>query len=108
VERMDPIAKLMRCRRITRRVPARLSSRRINVNEYSPQTRFAWNVKPLLTMRACPDIILQFASRMAHRSCRLRKFGSTTTRTPRAWAFYSERLGRKLAFYQDPYSEYGA
>jgi uncharacterized protein (DUF885 family) len=35
-----------------------------------------------------------------------RKF-STYTAYSEGWAFYTERLGKEIGFYQDPYSEYG-
>jgi uncharacterized protein (DUF885 family) len=35
-----------------------------------------------------------------------RKFGNYNAYSE-GWAFYSERLGKEVGFYQDPYSEYG-
>jgi len=56
---LEPYRELMRCRRITRSVPAMALSRRINVNEYSPQTRLLLNVEAIAYHEGVPGHHLQ-------------------------------------------------
>jgi len=81
---------------------------RINVNEYSPQTRLLLNVEAIAYHEGVPGHHLQFS--IANELTELpgfRKFGVDYNAYSEGWAFYSERLGKEVGFYQDPYSEYG-
>ena len=81
---------------------------RINVNEYNPQARLLLNVEAIAYHEGVPGHHLQFS--IAHELTDLpafRKFGIDYNAYSEGWAFYSERLGKEIGFYQDPYSDYG-
>ena len=81
---------------------------RINVNEYNPQARLLLNVEAIAYHEGVPGHHLQFS--VAHELTDLpafRKFGIDYNAYSEGWAFYSERLGKEIGFYQDPYSDYG-
>jgi len=81
---------------------------RINVNEYDPQHRLLLNVEAIAYHEGVPGHHLQFS--IAQELTDLppfRKFGLDFNAFSEGWAFYSERLGKDVGFYQDPYSEYG-
>ena len=81
---------------------------RINVNEYNPQARLLLNVEAIAYHEGVPGHHLQFS--VAHELTDLpafRKFGIDYDAYSEGWAFYSERLGKEIGFYQDPYSDYG-
>jgi uncharacterized protein (DUF885 family) len=80
---------------------------RINVNEYDPHHRLLLNVEAIAYHEGIPGHHLQFS--IAQEQTDLppfRRFASYTAYSE-GWAFYAERLGREVGFYQDPYSEYG-
>ncbi len=80
---------------------------RINVNEYDPQHRLLLNVEAIAYHEGIPGHHLQFS--IAQEQTGLppfRRFSSYTAYSE-GWAFYAERLGKEVGFYQDPYSEYG-
>jgi uncharacterized protein (DUF885 family) len=81
---------------------------RINVNEYDPQHRLLLNVEAIAYHEGVPGHHLQFS--IAQELSDLppfRKFGANYNAFSEGWAFYSERLGRDVGLYKDPYSEYG-
>jgi uncharacterized protein (DUF885 family) len=81
---------------------------RINVNEYNPQARLLLNVEAIAYHEGVPGHHLQFS--VAHELTDLpafRKFGIDYNAYSEGWAFSSERLGKEIGFYQDPYSDYG-
>jgi uncharacterized protein (DUF885 family) len=80
---------------------------RINVNEYAPEKRLLLNAEAIAYHEGIPGHHLQFtiAAELPDLPP-FRKFGDFTAYTE-GWAFYSERLGKEVGFYQDPYSEYG-
>jgi len=81
---------------------------RINVNEYDPPKRLLLNVEAIAYHEGVPGHHLQFS--IANELTDLpafRKFGVYYNAYSEGWAFYSERLGREIGFYQDPYSDYG-
>jgi uncharacterized protein (DUF885 family) len=81
---------------------------RINVNEYDPQHRLLLNVEAIAYHEGVPGHHLQFS--IAQELTDLppfRKFALDYNAFTEGWAFYSERLGKDVGFYQDPYSEYG-
>jgi len=80
---------------------------RINVNEYDPHHRLLLNVEAIAYHEGIPGHHLQFS--IAQEQTDLpdfRRFASYNAFSE-GWAFYAERLGREVGFYQDPYSEYG-
>ena len=80
---------------------------RINVNEYDPRHRLLLNVEAIAYHEGIPGHHLQFS--IAQEQTDLppfRRFASYNAYSE-GWAFYAERLGGEVGFYQDPYSEYG-
>jgi uncharacterized protein (DUF885 family) len=80
---------------------------RINVNEYDPSHRLLLNVEAIAYHEGIPGHHLQFS--IAQEQTGLpdfRRFASYNAYSE-GWAFYAERLGKEMGFYQDPYSEYG-
>jgi uncharacterized protein (DUF885 family) len=81
---------------------------RINVNEYAPEKRLLLNVEAIAYHEGVPGHHLQFS--IAQELTDLppfRKYDLDLNAYTEGWAFYSERLGKEVGFYQDPYSEYG-
>jgi uncharacterized protein (DUF885 family) len=81
---------------------------RINVNESAPEKRLLLNVEAIGYHEGVPGHHLQFS--IAQELTDLpafRKFNLDVNAFTEGWAFYSERLGKEVGFYQDPYSEYG-
>ena len=81
---------------------------RINVNEYAPEKRLLLNVQAIAYHEGVPGHHLQFS--IAQELTGLppfRKFNLDLNAYTEGWAFYSERLGKEVGFYQDPYSDYG-
>ena len=81
---------------------------RINVNEYAPEKRLLLNVEAIAYHEGVPGHHLQFS--IAQELTGLpafRKYNLDVNAYTEGWAFYSERLGKEVGFYQDPYSEYG-
>jgi uncharacterized protein (DUF885 family) len=81
---------------------------RINVNEYAPEKRLLLNVEAIAYHEGVPGHHLQFS--IAQELTGLppfRKYDLDVNAYTEGWAFYSERLGKEVGFYQDPYSDYG-
>ena len=80
---------------------------RINVNEYAPEKRLLLNVEAIAYHEGIPGHHLQFA--IAESLADIPEFrrNASFNAYSEGWAFYSERLGHEMGFYQDPYSEYG-
>jgi len=81
---------------------------RINVNEYAPERRLLLNVEAIAYHEGVPGHHLQFS--IAQELTGLppfRKYNLDLNAYTEGWAFYSERLGKEVGFYQDPYSDYG-
>jgi uncharacterized protein (DUF885 family) len=81
---------------------------RINVNEYAPEKRLLLNVEAIAYHEGIPGHHLQIS--IAQELTDLppfRRFDLNFNAYTEGWAFYSERLGKEVGFYQDPYSEYG-
>ena len=81
---------------------------RINVNEYAPQKRLLLNVEAIAYHEGVPGHHLQFS--IAQELTGLppfRKYNLDLNAYTEGWAFYSERLGKEVGFYQDSYSDYG-
>lgn len=81
---------------------------RINVNEYDPKHRLLLNVEAIAYHEGLPGHHLQFSIMQELADLPpVRKFGLDYNAFSEGWAFYSERLGKDVGFYQDPYSDYG-
>jgi uncharacterized protein (DUF885 family) len=81
---------------------------RINVNEYNPQGRLLLNLEAIAYHEGVPGHHLQFSIMQELSDLPpFRKFGVNYNAYTEGWAFYAERLGKEVGFYQDPYSEYG-
>jgi uncharacterized protein (DUF885 family) len=81
---------------------------RINVNEYEPQERLLLNVEAIAYHEGIPGHHLQFSiAQELPDLLPFRKYGVYYNSYAEGWAFYSERLGKDVGFYQDPYSDYG-
>lgn len=81
---------------------------RINVNEYAPEKRLLLNVEAIAYHEGVPGHHLQFS--IAQELTDLppfRKYNLDVNAFTEGWAFYSERLGKQVGFYSDPYSDYG-
>ena len=80
---------------------------RINVNEYAPEKRLLLNAEAIAYHEGIPGHHLQFtiATELPDLPP-FRKYAEFTAYSE-GWAFYAERLGKEVGFYQDPYSEYG-
>jgi uncharacterized protein (DUF885 family) len=81
---------------------------RVNVNEYAPEKRLLLNVEAIAYHEGVPGHHLQFS--IAQELTGLppfRKYNLDLNAYTEGWAFYSERLGKEVGFYQDPYSDYG-
>lgn len=80
---------------------------RINVNEYDPTHRLLLNVEAIAYHEGIPGHHLQFSIAQELPDIPpFRRFAQYTAYSE-GWAFYAERLGKEVGFYQDPYSEYG-
>jgi uncharacterized protein (DUF885 family) len=81
---------------------------RINVNEYAPQKRLLLNVEAIAYHEGIPGHHLQFSlAQELPDLLPFRKYGLYYNAYSEGWAFYAERLGKDVGFYQDPYSDYG-
>jgi uncharacterized protein (DUF885 family) len=79
----------------------------INVNEYDPTHRLVLNVEAIAYHEGVPGHHLQFSIAQELTDVpEFRKFAGYNAYSE-GWAFYTERLGKEVGFYQDPYSEYG-
>jgi len=80
---------------------------RINVNEYDPEHRLLLNAEAIAYHEGVPGHHLQISIAQELTDIPpFRKYEGYTAYSE-GWAFYSERLGKDVGFYQDPYSEYG-
>ena len=79
----------------------------INVNEWDPEHRLLLNVEAIAYHEGVPGHHLQIS--LAQELPNLPAFRQHAGYTAfvEGWAFYSERLGKDVGRYQDPYSEYG-
>lgn len=79
----------------------------INVNEWDPQHRLLLNVEAIAYHEGIPGHHLQIS--LAHELSNLPQFRRYEDYTAfvEGWALYSERLGKEVGRYKDPYSDYG-
>jgi len=80
---------------------------RININTYNFAKRLRPDVETVAYHEGIPGHHLQIS--IAQELTGLPKFRSFTyyTAYTEGWALYSERLGKEVGFYKDPYSDYG-
>ncbi len=77
------------------------------MNEWNPSQRLLLNLEAIAYHEGVPGHHLQFSISQELRDVpAFRKNGDYTAFTE-GWALYSERLGKEIGFYQDPYSNYG-
>lgn len=80
---------------------------KLNVNEYDPTHRLLLNVEAIAYHEGVPGHHMQFSIAQELTGIPpFRRFASYNAYSE-GWAFYAERLGKEVGFYQDPYSEYG-
>ena len=78
-----------------------------NMNTYNLKNRPLYTVEALSFHEAVPGHHLQLALQQEMESLpNFRKYGGFTAFVE-GWALYSERLGREVGFYEDPYSDFG-
>jgi uncharacterized protein (DUF885 family) len=80
---------------------------RINVNQYDPGHRLTPNIEAIAYHEGVPGHHLQIS--IAQELSDLPSFRKNGDYTAfvEGWALYSERLGKEIGFYEDPYSNYG-
>ena len=80
---------------------------RLRINTYNATTRNLYQVEDLSYHEGLPGHHLQISiAREQEGVPEFRKFGGYTAFSE-GWGLYSERLGKNVGFYQDPYSDYG-
>ena len=80
---------------------------RIRVNTYNPTGRCLCDAESIAYHEGLPGHHLQISiSQELEGVPDFRKFGGYTAFSE-GWGLYSERLGKDIGFYQDPYSDYG-
>lgn len=80
---------------------------RINVNEYDPEHRLTLNIEAIAYHEGVPGHHLQISIGQELPDLpSFRKNGGYTAFVE-GWALYSERLGKEIGYYEDPYSDYG-
>jgi uncharacterized protein (DUF885 family) len=79
----------------------------INVNEWDPEHRLLLNVEAIAYHEGIPGHHLQIS--IAQELSDLPQFRKYENYTAfvEGWALYSERIGKEVGFYKDPYSDYG-
>jgi uncharacterized protein (DUF885 family) len=79
----------------------------INVNEWDPEHRLMLNVEAIAYHEGIPGHHLQLSlAQELPNQPQFRKYEDYTAFVE-GWALYSERLGKEVGRYQDPYSDYG-
>jgi uncharacterized protein (DUF885 family) len=79
----------------------------INVNEWDPEHRLMLNVEAIAYHEGIPGHHLQLSiAQELPDQPSFRKYEDYTAFVE-GWALYSERLGKEVGRYQDPYSDYG-
>lgn len=80
---------------------------RINVNMYDPEHRLTLNIEAIAYHEGVPGHHLQISIGQEIPSLPPFRQHAEYTAFVEGWALYSERLGKEIGFYQDPYSDYG-
>ena len=80
---------------------------RLFINTYNATSRNLYNVESIAYHEGIPGHHLQISIAQELKGIpEFRKYGGYTAYVE-GWAFYAERLGKDVGFYQDPYSDYG-
>ncbi len=80
---------------------------RLFINTYNVTGRNLYNVESIAYHEGIPGHHLQISIAQEMTGIpEFRKYEEYTAYTE-GWAFYAERLGKDMGFYQDPYSDYG-
>ncbi|MGH9503511.1 MAG: DUF885 domain-containing protein [Terriglobales bacterium] len=79
----------------------------INVNEWDPEHRLTLNIEAIAYHEGVPGHHLQISIGQELKDLPSFRKNGDYTAFIEGWAFYSERLGKEIGFYQDPYSDYG-
>jgi uncharacterized protein (DUF885 family) len=79
----------------------------INVNEYDPEHRLTLNIEAIAYHEGIPGHHLQFSIAQELQNVPIFRRHESYTAFVEGWALYSERLGKEVGRYQDPYSNYG-
>jgi uncharacterized protein (DUF885 family) len=80
---------------------------RINVNEYDPEHRLLLNAEAIAYHEGVPGHHLEFSISSALTNIPPFRIYNFIPAFSEGWALYTERLGKDVGFYQDPYSDYG-
>lgn len=79
----------------------------INVNEYDPEHRLTLNIEAIAYHEGIPGHHLQLSIAQELQDVPVFRRHEGYTAFVEGWALYSERLGKEVGRYQDPYSNYG-
>ncbi len=79
----------------------------INVNEYDPEHRLTLNIEAIAYHEGIPGHHLQLSLAQELKNLPEFRRNGGYTAFVEGWALYSERLGKEIGRYQDPYSNYG-
>jgi uncharacterized protein (DUF885 family) len=79
----------------------------INVNEYDPEHRLTLNIEAIAYHEGIPGHHLQLSIAQELQDVPIFRRHESYTAFVEGWALYSERLGKEVGRYQDPYSNYG-
>jgi uncharacterized protein (DUF885 family) len=79
----------------------------INVNEWDPEHRLTLNIEAIAYHEGVPGHHLQISIAQELKDLPAFRKNGEYTAFVEGWALYSERLGKEIGFYEDPYSDYG-
>lgn len=79
----------------------------INVNEWDPEHRLTLNIEAIAYHEGVPGHHLQISIGQELKDLPAFRKNAEYTAFVEGWALYSERLGKEIGFYRDPYSDYG-
>ena len=79
----------------------------INVNEWEPEHRLTLNIEAIAYHEGVPGHHLQISIGQELKDLPAFRKNGEYTAFVEGWALYSERLGKEIGFYEDPYSDYG-
>lgn len=79
----------------------------INVNQWDPEHRLTLNIEAIAYHEGVPGHHLQISIGQELQDLPPFRKNGDYTAFVEGWALYSERLGKEIGFYEDPYSDYG-